>query len=502
MPSYHSLSNIQNGSNEQQPQLPVGWLLTGRRCSAMELETNIRTLGELYDTLTALRNQLPSPIAIDLENSHLSSFFDHIPEKPDMVLTRNSSSSVCSPPECSGLETPMYEKLVKYPMSLDNYPNSLFEPLVRLHINCTSYPRTDKDSFIEAHRMGTFSHPALTCAMYAHSAMHALYCHPESVIEAYRPLLYQMGKDCYDMSRDLLEFDLVTPETIETLVLLHLYLVRVGDPGSSGEASNMLCLAIRQLTMLPKRGRLSDKLNRLWAWVAKHDLSQATRSHTPPLLQVDQTVQSLSYCFPNYQDVEFSMLAIEKAGLSLLVESFQQASASACLNRLEEWRANGLLALGELSIVTGYSTVIKQTHLEELYYIGRLHIHETEMMTAFGSDESWCHNTWNDYFDEKRKEREHKVERALEASMQAAFGLVRVTKMYFETNNLCRLPETVETLSGACTMLYFGSKMSIQPIAKQSEEALIYLANAFESTPSLMNSIHVRQFVEKWRTLS
>ncbi|KAL0096254.1 hypothetical protein J3Q64DRAFT_1706939 [Phycomyces blakesleeanus] len=502
MPSYHSCPDIQSTSDGSQPQLPVGWLITGRRCSAMELETNIRTLGELYDTLTALRNQLPSPIAIDLENSHLSPFFDNVPHKPDITLTRNSSSSLSSLPQCSGLETPMYEKLAKYPMTLDNYPSTIYEPLVRLHLNCTSYPRTDKDAFIEAHRTGSFSHPALTCAMYAHSAIHSLYCHPEAIIEAYRPLLFQMGKDCYDMSRDLLEFDLVTPETIETLVLMHLYLVRVGDPDSVGEASNLLCLAIRQLTMLPKRGRQSDKINRLWAWVAKHDLAQATRSHTSPLLPVDHPTQSLSYCFPNYQDIPYSVLAIEKAGLSLLAESFQQSSVAVSLNRLEEWRTNGLLALGELNLMSGYSSITNLTHLEELYFIGRLHIHETEMMEAFGSDESWCHSTWDDYFNEKRQEREHKIERALEASMQAAFGLVGVTKKYFDANYLCRFPETIETLSAACTMLYFGSKMSIQPVAKQSEAALIYLVNSFESTPSLMHNIYVRQFVEKWRTLS
>ncbi|KAI7862146.1 hypothetical protein BDF14DRAFT_137666 [Spinellus fusiger] len=481
---------------EKDPQLPSGWVLRERKQSAMELETNIRTLGELYQTLASLRGQLPSPIATAIESDSQLSYCNPLPSNPTLFLFRNPSSITSSEFSLSALDTPVHEKLAKYPMTLDGYPSCIFTPLVQLYLGCVSYPRTDKDAFIESHRTGTFEYPALTCAMYAYSAIHAFYCHPNIVIPPYYPLLLQLGKEYYAMARDLVEFDRISLETVETLILMYLYLVRMGDPMSSGEANNLFCLAVRQLSMLPKHGTSSENLNRLWSWVATHDLALAAKYHTLPLLQTPPSIKAPMR--RNYSDdFALSMLMMEKEGLSLIVHDPKHTSSSQ-LAQLEEWRSRVTATQKKYGYDTASPFAIHCMHFQALYLIGCLNLHEADMMRIFEAGQYWQESSSTHYFEVKEGNLNHEVESALGACMNIAFGLISTVQQCLSSQYLCRIPEIANSLSAACTMLYFGSKVAPSDIAKESEDALFNLMDAFSSTLSLMENPVVREFVEKW----
>ncbi|KAF7732310.1 hypothetical protein EC973_005206 [Apophysomyces ossiformis] len=131
-------------------RLPEGWTV-GRKRSTVQLETNIRTLGQLYRTLSDLRNQLPSPVATAVENS------SRLLERPTIDTRRRTSSSVLSmddqlsPLSACGLQN---AGILDPKMVLRNYPEFLFEPLVSLFLGCLSYPRIDKPHFMDTFRKG------------------------------------------------------------------------------------------------------------------------------------------------------------------------------------------------------------------------------------------------------------------------------------------------------------------------------------------------------------
>ncbi|CAO3630212.1 unnamed protein product [Cunninghamella echinulata] len=58
--------------------LPNGWVVKSEQKSMIELETNIRTLGQLYRTLSDSKKQLPSPVAAAVENNVFQSFSNSI----------------------------------------------------------------------------------------------------------------------------------------------------------------------------------------------------------------------------------------------------------------------------------------------------------------------------------------------------------------------------------------------------------------------------------------
>lgn len=155
--------NIQG--EDEEAWLPKGWKTVGnsRRRSLLEVETNIRTLGELYRALSDIRNQLPSPVATAMEEAHAAAT-----NRPAM-LARGSSNNTATPTTPGGGYDPWNHingdttpaSLLNSPgtfnqfaQQLSQYPASVFDALVRLHLNCTSYRRTNKDRFLEQYRQG------------------------------------------------------------------------------------------------------------------------------------------------------------------------------------------------------------------------------------------------------------------------------------------------------------------------------------------------------------
>lgn len=156
--------NIQG--EDEEAWLPKGWKTVGnsRRRSLLEVETNIRTLGELYRALSDIRNQLPSPVATAMEEAHAAATAN----RPAM-LARGSSNNTATPTTPGGGYDPWNHingdttpsSLLNSPgtfnqfaQQLSQYPASVFDALVRLHLNCTSYRRTNKDRFLEQYRQG------------------------------------------------------------------------------------------------------------------------------------------------------------------------------------------------------------------------------------------------------------------------------------------------------------------------------------------------------------
>ena len=156
------LSCLVDGNNkiEQQQQqqgdkgawLPNGWTVGSRRRSLFELETNIRTLGELYRTLSDIRHQLPSPVATAMEQQVTSH---------TCCNTTNTSGSEPTIPYSGGAGEDTPVSIISSPgtfqyfaQQLSQYPPSVFDALVRLHLKCTSYLRMDKVRFLESYYEG------------------------------------------------------------------------------------------------------------------------------------------------------------------------------------------------------------------------------------------------------------------------------------------------------------------------------------------------------------
>lgn len=153
-----------DAKEEDEAWLPKGWKTVGnsRRRSLLEVETNIRTLGELYRALSDIRNQLPSPVATAMEEAHAAA------NRP-VMLARGSSNNTATPTTPGGGYDPWNHinsettpasllhspgTFNQFAQQLSQYPASVFDALVRLHLNCTSYRRIDKDRFLEQYRQG------------------------------------------------------------------------------------------------------------------------------------------------------------------------------------------------------------------------------------------------------------------------------------------------------------------------------------------------------------
>ncbi|KAG0174985.1 hypothetical protein DFQ30_001460 [Apophysomyces sp. BC1015] len=299
----------------------------------------------------------------------------------------------------------------------------------------------------------------------------------------------QFAADCYAAAHELVEFDIVSTTTMETLVLMHLYLAATG---SEGEARNLFCLAVRQSEMLERRKRSASEkqdFHRLRCWVIQLDLAEAIRARTAPMMQSKSSLGLER--MPNEQkDVDDALLAIqtEIEGLQLVV------SDNTTMEQLESWRESFSQNIGGRYAL----------RLHSIYFAGRLYAHQAEMMQALTrSDTKWQKQDWTDYFDQKTtQDCNASVEEALQLCTQAALGLVQVVALLFQSNDRCMLPELMNILSNACTVLYFGSKMIIDPqVIQQSESAIKFLVDIFESSSTMMQLPRIYQFVERWRQL-
>ncbi|KAI9497012.1 hypothetical protein BDB00DRAFT_806406 [Zychaea mexicana] len=488
--------------------LPNGWTIGSRRRSLLELETNIRTLGELYRTLSDIRNQLPSPVATAMEQQ----------AKTTSTTTCCDTNAVGSEPMIpygggAGEDTPA--SIISSPgtfqyfaQQLCQYPPSVFDDLVRLHLKCTSYLRIDKTRFLESYYQGKI-HPALICALYAYSAIHAMICHPDKF--GIYPFMDQLARDCYRLAHELVEFDCCSKTTIETLVLMHLYLVATGD--TQDNHRNLLSLAERHTHMLlsqeKKNSSGQQDLRRLRAWMLQADLLFAMRTLTSPVIQYtidehddnddnDRVRRWLGLQQSNSQNIDERLqvqeLEIEIEGLLRITGGgYQQGGSS-----LDRWRekVRKTFRYNQLNSLEDRCAL----RLHAIYFAGKLQRHQSEMMQAFARHhgERIRDRGWTDYFHEPTSpSTADQVETALMESMRAGFGLVKVVWTFFQANDRCMIIELLDTLSAAFSVLYFGNKM-VQHVQIPCRDGMIGLVDAFARSPSMMQCLGIRQFVEKW----
>ncbi|KAI7856073.1 hypothetical protein BDC45DRAFT_504244 [Circinella umbellata] len=511
-------SCLANGSNkiehQQQQQgdkdgwLPNGWTVGSRRRSLFELETNIRTLGELYRTLSDIRHQLPSPVATAMEQQVTTHTCCN-------TTSRSGNEPIIPYSGGAGEDTPA--SLISSPgtfqyfaQQLSQYPPSVFDALVRLHLKCTSYLRIDKARFLESYYEGNI-HPALICALYAYSAIHAMICHPDQF--GIYPFMDQLARECYRLAHELVEFDCCSKTTIETLVLMHLYLVTTGD--TQDNHRNLLSLAERHTHMLlnqEKKSNGQQDLRRLRAWMLQADLLFAMRTLTPPVIQYTIDEQNddddhvrrwlgLQQTIPQSTEerLQVQELEIEIEGLLRITNmggGYQQEAKSP--SSLDRWRekVRKSFRYNQLNSLEDRCSL----RLHAIYFAGKVQRHQSEMMQAFARHhgEMSTDRGWSDYFQEPTSpSTADQVETALMESMRAGFGLVQVVWTFFQANDRCMIIELLDTLSAAFSVLYFGNKM-IRSVQIPCYDGMVGLINAFASSPSMMQCLGIKQFVEKW----
>ena len=293
--------------------------------------------------------------------------------------------------------------------------------------------------------------------MYAYSAIHAMICHPDEF--GIYPFMDQLARECYQLAHELVEFDCCSKTTIETLVLMHLYLVATGDTRDNHR--NLLSLAERHTHMLlnqEKKSNGQQDLRRLRAWMLQADLLFAMRTLTPPVIQYTIDEQNdddddddhvrrwlgLQQTIPQNTEerLQLQELEIEIEGLLRITNmdgGYQQEDGSSSLDRWREkvrksFRYNQLNSLEDRCSL----------RLHAIYFAGKVQRHQSEMMQAFARHhgEMIGDRGWTDYFQEPTSpSTADQVETALMESMRAGFGLVQVVWTFFQANDRCMIIE-------------------------------------------------------------
>ncbi|KAL9547446.1 hypothetical protein MBANPS3_006163 [Mucor bainieri] len=561
--------------DDEHVPLPAGWTLAGRKRSIFELDTNIHTLSELYSTLVDLRNQLPDPVADQVEALLYK-------KKPSLLHTRSStddymsfasrSSSLSSPPgalmhRTSSMDTTtisataaceqQQQQQQQHTTTSSNdydyydrlywtYPDFIFELLVHVYLDCICFSRvqpiTTKLLVLLLDRQGNNTlDRAYVCAIYAYAALHALLCHPEQF--GIYPFLHQLAKDAYQIAFDLVEFDAMdSVTTCETLVIMYQYLLTVGQ---DGEARNLFCLAQRQMELIlltttatQKKQQQQQDVHRLYAWMAELDWSFALTKFTAPLIAYRQLKMSLDQIKPVRTNGTEDQLYVKATkfrirGLHILLSSHQQqqnddTATTPPHQRLNQWRTRYLETFlykrhahdedddHHPTAAVPYTLEDKLAlRLHALYFAGMLELHQQHMLKGFEADQRWesSKEHWPDYFtslvgsscDEMSTE-QTQVEKGLYRSMNAAYGFIQVIRLLLDEKDLCILPQVIDTLSAACTVLYFGNKVvfSNKDMIQKSQEALSFVVHAFLTSTApfaMMACPRMDRFVKQWESL-
>lgn len=283
-------------------------------------------------------------------------------------------------------------------------------------------------------------HAGLVCAIYAYSAVHGMVCHPDQF--GIYPFMDQLAKDCYQLAHDLVEFDRPSKTTIETLVLMQLYLAATT---SDTNQQYYLSLAERHMCMAEKNATRKEDFARLKAWMLQTDLLLAMRTMSPPVLydkqQQQQQQQPLVRLRPVSEEERLPLLAIE-------IELEGLARISQHDHDLGSWRdkirknfpyTNHPHPNDNAShLVNRYAL-----RLHALFFAGKLQIHQSNMMQSLSQ-----HNDrgWSDYFTELPSNNNdvattNQVEAALMESMRAGFGLVQIVWTLLQANDRCMIIE-------------------------------------------------------------
>lgn len=483
---------------EDHVPLPAGWTLAGRKRSIFELNTNIHTLSELYSSLADLRNQLPDPVADQVELLYK--------KKPSLLPTRSSTDdcmSFVSRSASSNLSSPPGAQLLHRTSSMDTdgqlvvlseqeqhtsisssssdydrlfwtYPDFIFELLVQVYLDCICFTRVQPNKLLQQHRQGNKLDRAYVCAIYAYAALHALLCHPEKF--GIYPFMQQLAEEAYHIAFDLVEFDAMDSVTCETLLIMYQYLLTVGQ---DGEARNLFCLAQRQMELLlTTQEQHPQDVHRLYAWMAELDWSFALTKFTAPLIAYPQLKVSLDQIKPvmaNYADDQLYVKATKFRirGLHILLSSqheqqeplpSQPSTATPPHHRLNQWRTRYLETFmykrhahdcGDDDDDDNHQQTALYTledklalRLHALYFAGMLELHQQHMLKGFEADQRWesSKEHWQDYFASwgssfEMSTEQTQVEKGLYRSMNAAYGFIQVIRLLLDEQDRCILPQ-------------------------------------------------------------
>ncbi|CAO3630216.1 unnamed protein product [Cunninghamella echinulata] len=151
-----------------------------------------------------------------------------------------------------------------------------------------------------------------------------------------------------------------------------------------------------------------------------------------------------------------------------------------------------------ISITTQYRIL----RLQALYLSGILNKYQSDMMDAFASDNRWAiDDQCTDYFSVTFNN-QNAIQQALHNSMTSAFKLIQVVLSLFKLNHKCLIPELMDILSAACTILYFGHKVASDPnITKNASQALNDLICAFENEYYMVQLPKIENCLTKWKSM-
>lgn len=424
--------------NSNDIPLPQGWKLTKRKRSIFELDTNIHTLSELYDSLNDLRNQLPDPVARQLELPFRKPSLLTAGSSTDDINTISMSRSGSSSMDYSSPGSPLstsngdeYERLLYV------YPDFIFEALMHVYLDCISFARIHKQKLLDQHRQGKLN-KAYASAIYAYASLHAILCHQEKF--GIYSFLNQLSRDAYQTAFELVEFDAEDVITVETLVIMSQYLITTGY---EGEAKNIFCLAQRQISMLLVDG-VSQDTHRLFVWMTELDWMYALTRLSTPIIQFDQVKSSLNRLKSCSASDELYVKAkkFELKGLNIILS----ATDSSPHQKLNKWRSKYLDYFLYKRVSTQPYTLEDKyaLRLHAIYFAGMLELHKQHMLSGFEIDESTTN--WTDYFHQSENP-QHKVEKGLYRSMSAAYGFIQVIRLLLDEKDRCILPQVHTNLT-------------------------------------------------------
>jgi Fungal specific transcription factor domain/Fungal Zn(2)-Cys(6) binuclear cluster domain len=292
MPAPSEQSTIIKKEKDDLPfKLPAGWRLIAQG-GGLSMETNIHTLGELYNTLQAIRQELfyegSPPISKNLGDPQFRPTRSRMggPAAVDRLTLRRQYGYYITSPDSS-----LNPAKRNSGNQLSRYPPEVLDRLIQLHLNCTSHCPVDKQAYLWRYRERKLPRP-LTYAIYACAALHAYRCHPEFDHLDY---LEDLAEKSYTLARDLVNFDEMRMITIETLMVMQYYKAGCGQ---LREAYSIFGTAVRMAHALHlyencnnPHATPQDRENsrRLWAWIAWFDMSYVIFSGYVPMLCDDKT---------------------------------------------------------------------------------------------------------------------------------------------------------------------------------------------------------------------
>ncbi|KAH8548184.1 hypothetical protein BGW37DRAFT_187254 [Umbelopsis sp. PMI_123] len=454
--------------------LPSGWRLIAQG-SGLSMETNIHTLGELYNTLQAIRQELfyegSPPLGKNLGVPQ------YRPNKgraagaatEDRLTLRRQYGYYITSPDSSLTPTKRNSG-----NQLSRYPPEVLDRLIQLHLNCTSHCPVDKQAYLWRYRERRLPRP-LIYAIYACAALHAYRCHPEF---SHLDYLEDLAEKSYTLARDLVNFDDMRLITIETLMVMQYYKAGCGQ---LREAYSIFGTAVRMAHALqlyqngsnPKISPQERENNRrLWAWIAWFDMSYVIFSGYVPMLCDDKTRLLQLQVQPTDDEpardfIESRNLIIQglQHGVRYAVSKDEDSDgwelgipsprAMKLLDDLHRWRASlkPSFEVPELApTLEGgeghpkYTTRHRHLYLKHAqYYIFLLVIHKPfvkslQPETAISAMDDTDNEDESSFSFEKH---------ALDICTTAAFSLTEIVSIYGSVNDYCMFTQLLDGLSSA-----------------------------------------------------